>query len=95
VEIPDEDTPLGGDPGEELEIPDEDTPLGDDPGEELEIPEGEVPMGDLPQTGTLGTRTAVDPTRTMGMLALAASLAAAGLLVVIGRRKDEETELDD
>ncbi len=52
-------------------------------------------MGDLPQTGTLGTRTAVDPTRTMGMLALAASLAAAGLLVVIGRRKDEETELDD
>ena len=31
---------------------------------------------------------------SLGMLALAASLMAAGLLVLIGRRKDEETDED-
>ena len=97
VNIPDEDTPLVDLPDEapedEVDISDEDTPLSDLP-DETDIFEDGVPMGDLPQTGSVGDYTAVDPTHTLGMLALAASLMAAGLLVLIGRRKDEETEQD-
>ena len=52
-------------------------------------------MGNLPQTGTQGAYGAVDPTQTLGMLALSASLMAAGLMILIGRRKDEESEQDD
>lgn len=97
VEVPDEDTPLDDLPDEipedEVDIPDEDTPLSDQP-DETDIFEEGVPMGDLPQTGSVGDYTAVDPAHTLGMLALAASLMAAGLLVLIGRRKDEETDQD-
>ena len=97
VDIPDEDTPLSDLPDEvpedEVDIPDEDTPLSDQP-DETDIFEEGVPMGDLPQTGSVGDYTAVDPAHTLGMLALAASLMAAGLLVLIGRRKDEETDQD-
>ena len=97
VEIPDDDTPLSDLPDEvpedEVDIPDEDTPLSDQP-DETDIFEEGVPMGDLPQTGSVGDYTAVDPAHTLGMLALAASLMAAGLLVLIGRRKDEETDED-
>lgn len=97
VEIPDDDTPLSDLPDEvpedEVDIPDEDTPLSDQP-DETDIFEEGVPMGDLPQTGSVGDYTAVDPAHTLGMLALAASLMAAGLLVLIGRRKDEETDQD-
>ena len=98
VEIPDDDTPMGDLPEEVPEdIPDGDIPMGglpEDPGETDIVEEG-VPMGNLPQTGTQGVYSAVDPTRTLGMMALTASLMAAGLLVLIGRRKDEETEQDD
>ncbi|WP_130850544.1 SpaA isopeptide-forming pilin-related protein [Intestinimonas timonensis] len=97
VEVPDEDTPLDDLPDEipedEVDISDEDTPLSDQP-DETDIFEEGVPMGDLPQTGSVGDYTAVDPAHTLGMLALAASLMAAGLLVLIGRRKDEETDED-
>lgn len=98
VEIPEESTPLGDLPEEVPEdIPDDDPPLGDlpeDPGETDIVEEG-VPMGNLPQTGTQGAYGAVDPTQTLGMLALSASLMAAGLMILIGRRKDEESEQDD
>ena len=97
VDIPDDDTPLDDLPDEvpedEVDISDEDTPLSDQP-DETDIFEEGVPMGNLPQTGSVGDYTAVDPTQTLGMLALAASLMAAGLLVLIGRRKDEETDQD-
>ena len=104
VNIPEDDTPLGDLPEEVPEdvedIPDDDTPLSDlpddpDNSDETNIFEEGVPMGDLPQTGSQGDYTPVDPTQTLGMMALAASLMAAGLLVLIGRRKDEETEQDD
>ena len=98
VEIPEESTPLGDLPEEVPEdIPDDDPPLGDlpeDPGETDIVEEG-VPMGNLPQTGTQGAYGAEDPTQTLGMLALSASLMAAGLMILIGRRKDEESEQDD
>ena len=104
VNIPEDDTPLGDLPEEVPEdvedIPDDDTPLSDlpddpDNSDETNIFEEGVPMGDLPQTGSQSDYTPVDPTQTLGMMALAASLMAAGLLVLIGRRKDEETEQDD
>ena len=97
VEIPDDDTPLGDQPEEVTEdIPDDDPPLGDQPDEpdETDIFEEGTPMGNLPQTGTQGAYGAVDPTQTLGMLALSASLMAAGLMILIGRRKDEESEED-
>ena len=52
-------------------------------------------MGNLPQTGTQGAHSAVDPTQTLGMLAVAASLMSAGLLILISRRKDEASGEDD
>ena len=97
VEIPDDDTPLGDQPEEVTEdIPDDNPPLGDQPDEpdETDIFEEGTPMGNLPQTGTQGAYGAVDPTQTLGMLALSASLMAAGLMILIGRRKDEESEED-
>jgi hypothetical protein len=68
-EIPDDDTPLGEQPGDEepgTEIPDDDTPLAEQPGDEepgtdipdedtplAELPDDEVPLAKLPQTGML------------------------------------------
>ena len=56
--------------------------------EEETILAGEVPMGNLPQTGTT---TPVDASLTLGMLALAVSLAVAGLTFSLNRKKEEET----
>lgn len=93
ADIPEEDVPLGDlpeDPG--TDIPEEAIPQGglpEDPGTdapETDIPDGEVPQGDLPQTGMT---TAVDPGVTAGMLALAASLAGAGLHLTFSRKKDD------
>ncbi len=47
-----------------------------------------MPLGNLPQTGT--TAEAVNPMWTLGMLALSLSMAAAGLTITFGRKKDEE-----
>lgn len=101
--IPDEAPPLtpGPDSGE-TDIPDTDVPTAPapdtdesdntgtpdgNPGDDIIIEE-DVPLGDLPQTGT--TAQGVDPTITLGFLALAASLAAAGLSVALNRKKKDE-----
>lgn len=68
----------------------EPVPTPEPPAEEVEIPEEEPPLGDLPQTGAVAG--AVDPTATLGLLALAASLSAAGLIIMIGRKKGEEED---
>ena len=84
---------------EEVILPD-DVPLGDgsnidqtettvpvpENGEDFVITDEEVPLGNLPQTGTA---QAVDPTWTLGLLALAASMSVAGLAVVTLRRREE------
>lgn len=99
---PDGTVPDGGD---EIDIEDGDVPQGGlptgvdettgggaadqtDGGDGTVILDGDTPMGNLPQTGTLAQQA--DPTRTLGMLALALSLAAAGLAVTIGRKKEDE-----
>ena len=97
LDIPDDNPPLSDLPDEVPEdIPDDNPPLGDQPDgpDETDIFEEGTPMGNLPQTGTQGAYGAVDPTQTLGMLALSASLMAAGLMILIGRRKDEESEED-
>ena len=90
----------GTDGGEEIDIEDGNVPQGSlptggdettgqsDGGDGIVIIDGDTPMGNLPQTGTMAQQT--DPTRTLGMLALALSLAAAGLAVTIGRKKEDE-----
>ena len=62
-----------------------------DPGDgsgETDIPDGETPTGNLPQTGSVAGQ--VENRWTLGVLALMASMAAAGLSIVISRRKEEE-----
>lgn len=88
--IPEEETPLSPLPvevPEETDIPDGETPLAPAPEQDagVEIGEDEVPLGDLPQTGAIASRA--DNGVTLGMLALAISLALAGLAVSGGRRK--------
>ena len=100
IDIPDPETPTGDKPelpdgSGEIEITDPETPTGDKPeipGEtgETEIVDGGVPLGDLPQTGTVAK--AVEPQWTLGLLALLASMAAAGLAVTVSRKKEEEAE---
>ena len=90
VVIPEEPLPLAPQPPvtpepPEVTIDEPETPLAPAPDEEFVIVEEEVPLGNLPQTGSV-----VDPTETVGRLALMASLSAAGLAYLIGRRKDEE-----
>ena len=93
VEIVDEQVPQGGAPeGEELVIEDQDTPLADVPDLTettggLVILDSDTPMGSLPQTGTLAAP--VDNTRTLAAIALSASLCAAGLAVLLGRKKED------
>ena len=55
-----------------------------------EIVDGDVPLGNLPQTGTVAK--AVEPQWTLGLLALLASMAAAGLAITVSRKKEEEAE---
>lgn len=90
-DIDDGDTPLGPGPDGEVDIDDGDTPKGDGSGldDGTEIIDGETPMGDLPQTGTA---EAVNPFATAGFMALAAAMAAAGL--VLTRTKSGKREED-
>ena len=97
VDIPGGDVPQGGQPGGsgETDIPGGDVPGAADPGvsdpgagDPVEIVEGDVPMGNLPQTGTMATPA--NPTVTLGMLAMSASLAAAGLAITISRKREED-----
>lgn len=86
--IPDQPTPLN--PAPEEDIPEQPAPLAPAPegeGEEVTIEEPGVPLGDLPQTGAA---LAANPTASLGMLALAASLAGAGIAISFSRRKEEE-----
>ena len=86
------------DPGDggEVDIDDGETPttdLPDIPGDgdgsgETDIPDGKTPTGNLPQTGSVAGQ--VENRWTLGVLALMASMAAAGLSIVISRRKEEE-----
>ena len=88
TDINDGQPPLGGAPElEETVIEEERTPLGGEPQDagETDIVEVQTPLGQLPQTGTMGQ--SVDATRTLALLALSASLAAAGLAVALGRKK--------
>ena len=90
-EITDSETPLNPGPeagGEEQDIPDGETPLSPAPegGEEVVVEEGEVPLGNLPQTGAAASP--VNPALTLGLAALAFSLAAAGLS--LRKRETEE-----
>lgn len=97
--IPDENPPLG--PGEDggTDIPDVDVPTAPDPGipdenvptvpeDDTIIKDEDAPLGDLPQTGA--TAQSVDPALTLGLIALAASMAAAGLTFTLSRKKEEE-----
>lgn len=61
------------------------------PGEggETDIPDGETPTGNLPQTGSVAGQ--VENRWTLGVLALMASMAAAGLSIAISRKKEEES----
>ena len=81
TDIGDPETPLNPDPG-----------TGDVPGDggETDIGDGETPMGDLPQTGM--TAAPVNPTVTVGLVALAMSMASLGLFFTFGRKKGEEED---
>ena len=98
VDIPDEPTPADPgpvDPGPVDPAPVDPTPVDPKPvdptpedGSDVIIVDEETPLGNLPQTGT--TAAPVDPSITLGLMALGASMAAAGLVFVIGRKKEEE-----
>lgn len=77
------DTPLGPGPDDGTEIPDGDVPQGGG----TEIVDPDAPMGDLPQTGSA---QAVNPFATAGLMALALSMAAAGLFLTRKHGKREE-----
>ena len=84
TEIPDQPTPGGSDP-----VGPQPTPADPGPdGGATEIVDEGTPMGNLPQTGTVAAP--VDPSVTLGLMALSASLSAAGLAFCIGRKKEEE-----
>ena len=100
TDIDDGDTPttylpdVPGEGGGETDIGDGETPttdLPDVPGEggETDIPDGETPTGNLPQTGSVAGQ--VENRWTLGVLALMASMAAAGLSIAISRKKEEES----
>lgn len=102
IDIPEETTPLGPnpEPSEEpgIDIPEETTPLGpgpddgsgDEDGTDIDLPDGETPLGNLPQTGAVAAP--VNPTVTMGLMALAFSMAGCGLYFTFGRKKGEEED---
>ena len=87
-DIPDDDIPLDDLPDLPVE-PGDPSPDGpDDPPEEFDIPEDDIPLGDLPQTGMVAAP--VNPTTTLGLIALAAALITGGMGLTYARRKDEE-----
>ena len=81
-------TPLA--PVPEVVLEESPVPLTDLPEETIEIEEETVPLGDLPQTGT--AMTPADPTVTAGLSAIAASLAAIGLLIKRTGKKNDDAE---
>lgn len=94
TEIESPEVPLGPDSGTgpDLEIPEDETPKSDLPpvGREEDgtiIVDEDVPMGNLPQTGSTGERGA---SPAMGAIAFAATVAAAGLAFVTGRKRKED-----
>lgn len=89
TDIGDPETPLNPDPGTGDGTGDG---AGDVPGDggETDIGDGETPMGDLPQTGM--TAAPVNPTVTVGLVALAMSMASLGLFFTFGRKKGEEED---
>ncbi len=93
ADIDDGDTPLNPNPddGGEIDIDDGETPMDDGSGldDGTEIIDPETPLGNLPQTGAA---EAVNPFATAGFMALAASMAAAGL--VLTRTKSGKREED-
>lgn len=97
TDIDPDPTPLDPTPGDDVDIIDDKTPLDDGSGiatgdgDEVTIVDDPTAMGNLPQTGTMA-RSAVNPTTTLGLLALSLSMAAAGLAITIGRKKEEEFE---
>ena len=88
VEILEDPTPLA--PVPEVVLEESPVPLTDLPEETIEIEEETVPLGDLPQTGT--AMTPADPTVTAGLSAIAASLAAIGLLIKRTGKKNDDAE---
>lgn len=78
--IPEEQPPL-------IEIPEEEPPLAvlppQDEDDEIIIADESVPLGDLPLTGT-------PRTGGLSLLTLLGALAAAGLTVVLGRKKEDD-----
>ena len=94
-ENPDNPPPVDpDDPPDEFDIPDGGIPLDDLPDlpeEEPDIPDGDVPLGDLPQTGLIAA-VPVDPTATLGLIALAAALITGGMGLTYARRKNEEED---
>ena len=88
VGILEDPTPLA--PVPEVVLEESPVPLTDLPEETIEIEEETVPLGDLPQTGT--AMTPADPTVTAGLSAIAASLAAIGLLIKRTGKKNDDAE---
>ena len=92
ITIDDNPTPQGPNPDEPTEPTQPAEPSEPaDPGDGTTIIDEQPPMGNLPQTGTMA-RQAVDPTTTLGILAMSLSMVAAGLAICIGRKKEEPTE---
>ncbi len=102
AEINDPETPAGPNPpGVEPESPEDVTiddgdvptaalpelPAGPETPGETVIVEGEVPLGDLPQTGTAAAQA--NPAATLGLAALALSMALAGVTAVINRKRED------
>ena len=71
----------------ETDLDEGDTPLGPGPDDGTEIVDPDAPMDDLPQTGSA---QAVNPFATAGLMALALSMAAAGLFLTRKHGKREE-----
>ena len=73
-------------------IEEEKVPLASEPAtlpeEEIEIIDEAIPLGNLPQTGSVAE--AANPTVTVGILAVAFSLAAAGVYLSFGDKKEKE-----
>ena len=63
-------------------------PVTPEPG--IDIEEPDTPKGDLPQTGMVAAP--VEPSVTLGLVALAFSLVGAGLHLTFGRKKAEDEE---
>ena len=89
TDLPDVPGEGDGDGNGEVDIDDGETPTTDLPDTgDTDIPDGETPTGNLPQTGSVAGQ--VENRWTLGVLALMASMAAAGLSIAISRKKEEE-----